>query len=420
MGREVTTIQEVNGPPKRIPLHQLLGYTEDEAPPALRRLASVFEELDLQQDRSRKTVSGSLGGVVTHLDSVKLGGRRGSGLTALFSQMTSRLRPQRSLSNFAELAKATDPAQLEQLPRFVEELRRQISAGLCSGAQISIRVLARPTGAPVGDATAIDASLGVVRAGVPMHDGILANWMSTSKPIAAVAIAQLWERGLIDLEAPVATYLPAFGCNGKETILVHQLLTHTAGFPFADVQVSIPAVPPTLANIWVSHLYAWYPTYGIPPTVAADRGPADHVAAGRYFPSPGWILAATARSAALLPCCPAALPVVLLTADLSYTAARSTGQICTTGLLCYAPSVSRGWRMGGCRASGADTIRTRPGACARAAPVQDQACAASCARWRVCAGVCAMARVRWHACNGACAFAHTPARPIGDWQVCAR
>ncbi|MDO8431027.1 MAG: DUF1343 domain-containing protein [Candidatus Binatus sp.] len=53
---------------------------------------------------------------------------------------------------------------------------------------------------------------------------------SLTKPIAtAVAIMQLRERGRIDLDAPVATYWPAFARNGKERITIRQLMTHYSG-----------------------------------------------------------------------------------------------------------------------------------------------------------------------------------------------
>ncbi len=53
---------------------------------------------------------------------------------------------------------------------------------------------------------------------------------SLTKPIAtATSVMTLVERGQVDVEAPVAKYLPAFGTNGKEHITIRQLLTHTAG-----------------------------------------------------------------------------------------------------------------------------------------------------------------------------------------------
>lgn len=52
---------------------------------------------------------------------------------------------------------------------------------------------------------------------------------SMSKLFTATAILQLVERGSLDLEAPVVTYLPEFAPQGKSVILVRHLLTHVSG-----------------------------------------------------------------------------------------------------------------------------------------------------------------------------------------------
>ena len=113
-----------------------------------------------------------------------------------------------------------------RLPRVMAELQRGIARGLCSGAQLSCSL---PGGPP------LHLWVGEVRKGQPFRRDILCNWMSTTKPVTVVAIAQLWERGLLGLSEPVASYIPEFGCNGKEGILLEHLLTHTAGIPYADV-----------------------------------------------------------------------------------------------------------------------------------------------------------------------------------------
>jgi CubicO group peptidase (beta-lactamase class C family) len=52
---------------------------------------------------------------------------------------------------------------------------------------------------------------------------------SVSKPFAAICAVLLWERGALDLDAPVARYWPEFGQAGKERTTVRQLLSHQAG-----------------------------------------------------------------------------------------------------------------------------------------------------------------------------------------------
>ena len=55
-------------------------------------------------------------------------------------------------------------------------------------------------------------------------------WLSSSKPVAAVAIAQLWQRGRLAIDDRVAQHLPDFAQNGKDAITLRHLLTHTGGF----------------------------------------------------------------------------------------------------------------------------------------------------------------------------------------------
>jgi CubicO group peptidase (beta-lactamase class C family) len=57
----------------------------------------------------------------------------------------------------------------------------------------------------------------------------LVNVYSTTKGMVAVCANQLVERGLLDLEAPVAEYWPEFAAAGKDKTTVRWLLTHQAG-----------------------------------------------------------------------------------------------------------------------------------------------------------------------------------------------
>lgn len=59
---------------------------------------------------------------------------------------------------------------------------------------------------------------------------------SMTKPLTAVALLQLVDKGLIDLKADIRQYLPEFvpfTFNGEpKVITIHQLLSHTAGFGY--------------------------------------------------------------------------------------------------------------------------------------------------------------------------------------------
>jgi len=103
------------------------------------------------------------------------------------------------------------------------ELERGRAAGDHVGAQVyaSLR----------GEVLA-DMALGLARTNpdVPMRPDTLMLWLSATKPVAAVAVAQLWERGLLDLDDPVARHIETFAARGKEAITIRHLLTHTGGF----------------------------------------------------------------------------------------------------------------------------------------------------------------------------------------------
>lgn len=54
---------------------------------------------------------------------------------------------------------------------------------------------------------------------------------STGKGIAATAILGLAQRGILDLDRPIAAYWPEFGTHGKARITLRHVLAHTAGLP---------------------------------------------------------------------------------------------------------------------------------------------------------------------------------------------
>ncbi len=64
----------------------------------------------------------------------------------------------------------------------------------------------------------------------PMTLDTVFDLASLTKVLACTpAVMLLVEEGKIDLDAPVARYLPRFAAHGKETITIRQLLTHTSG-----------------------------------------------------------------------------------------------------------------------------------------------------------------------------------------------
>jgi len=56
-------------------------------------------------------------------------------------------------------------------------------------------------------------------------------WFSATKPVTAICIMMLVERGQLDLDRPIAAYWPAFAQGGKGACTPRHVLTHCGGFP---------------------------------------------------------------------------------------------------------------------------------------------------------------------------------------------
>ena len=65
---------------------------------------------------------------------------------------------------------------------------------------------------------------------------------STTKIMVTMATLMLVDRGLIELDAPVARYWPEFGQGGKEAVTVRDALIHQAGVPGFSPPVSFEAL----------------------------------------------------------------------------------------------------------------------------------------------------------------------------------
>jgi CubicO group peptidase (beta-lactamase class C family) len=63
----------------------------------------------------------------------------------------------------------------------------------------------------------------------PWERDTITNVWSTTKTVTSLAALMLVDRGELDVDAPVARYWPEFAANGKQDVLVRQLLGHTSG-----------------------------------------------------------------------------------------------------------------------------------------------------------------------------------------------
>ncbi len=75
-----------------------------------------------------------------------------------------------------------------------------------------------------------DADFTEMEQPIEMQKDTIVDMASISKLFTATAVMQLWDQGMFDLDDPVADYIPEFAVNGKESVTIRQLLTHTSGF----------------------------------------------------------------------------------------------------------------------------------------------------------------------------------------------
>ncbi|WP_329622980.1 beta-lactamase family protein [Streptomyces sp. NBC_01255] len=97
---------------------------------------------------------------------------------------------------------------------------------------------------------------------------------SATKGVAAAVPLLLHQRGLLDLDAPVATYWPEFKAAGKDRVTVRQLLAHRAGVPVLDrpltlaeaidlptatraIAAQAPVWEPGTAHGYHAHTFSW-------------------------------------------------------------------------------------------------------------------------------------------------------------------
>lgn len=114
-------------------------------------------------------------------------------------------------------------------------LERGISESLHLGAQLYISLASRDSSSSEDTRRRETLALGERAPGLPMTDDTLMIWLSSTKPVAAAAVAQLWERGDLDLDDRVVRYVPEFGAHGKDGITLRHLLTHTGGIRLLNI-----------------------------------------------------------------------------------------------------------------------------------------------------------------------------------------
>ncbi len=66
---------------------------------------------------------------------------------------------------------------------------------------------------------------------ISMKEDTIFDLASLSKIFTTTAAMKLYEEGYFRLDDPVSDYIPEFAANGKESVTIRQLMTHTSGFP---------------------------------------------------------------------------------------------------------------------------------------------------------------------------------------------
>jgi len=133
----------------------------------------------------------------------------------------------------------------------LQVIQRGIDQRLHIGAQLYVSLRGR---------IIADIAVGEARGGVAMATDTLMPWLSAGKPLAAAAIAQLWERGRFELDDPVARHIPEFAASGKESVTIRHLLTHTGGFRNAAVNWTPESWEQIIARINAAPLEpSWVP-----------------------------------------------------------------------------------------------------------------------------------------------------------------
>ncbi len=138
---------------------------------------------------------------------------------------------------------------------------------------------------PDGEVMTIARGTADLTTGEPVETGDYFRIGSITKPVTSTVMLQLVEEGLVELDAPVSTYLDSWapGYEYEDQVTVRQLLNHTSGFfefPF-DPGFYTYVAPRLDQQLTPEELLAY----------ASDRGPQFEVGTDRLYNTVGFIAA---------------------------------------------------------------------------------------------------------------------------------
>jgi CubicO group peptidase (beta-lactamase class C family) len=112
-----------------------------------------------------------------------------------------------------------------------EPVRDAFLANFTDRGEVGAAVCVYRDGRPVVD---LWGGVADVATGRPWDERTLCLGYSMTKGVTTICAHRLVEQGRLDLDAPVASYWPAFAANGKDAIPVRWLLSHRAGLPLVE------------------------------------------------------------------------------------------------------------------------------------------------------------------------------------------
>jgi CubicO group peptidase (beta-lactamase class C family) len=161
-----------------------------------------------------------------------------------------------------EATRASTVGSLARTQRALEAGRER---GLHDGAQVHVRLV---------DGDEHVASVGTTTAGLPCDDRTLFSWTCASKPITAIGLGRLVDRGVLGFDDPLAHWLPEAERWGP--IALAHLLTHSVPW------IGDPGLRATVTG--ADEAVAWVLAHGeVDPSVAPGS-------CARYSVWTGWLL----------------------------------------------------------------------------------------------------------------------------------
>ena len=147
-----------------------------------------------------------------------------------------RVHVRRDLASITTTAAEVDPVEVGADSKAVDKMWRAARDLYRSGVHPALQLCVRRHGEVV-----IDRAIGHARGNGPDDDRDAEKVLvtpdtpfcvfSASKAMTAMVVHKLHERGLLDIEARVAEYIPEYAANGKEDTTIAHVLAHRAGVP---------------------------------------------------------------------------------------------------------------------------------------------------------------------------------------------